>query len=374
MKFNILLCSLIVNLAFTGCGNGDAPRQEEEDDHSHGDAIVFTREQAANITFAVQEVQPATFHQVVKTSGQILPATGEEVVIVATNHGIVSFPPAKLAEGKTVDKGEALFQLSTRGVAEGDYYTRTKASYEAARQGYERAEALIGDKIISRQEYENARLEYESARLAFEAIAGRQTASGISISSPLKGYIKNIRVKAGEYVTAGQPLATVTQDRRLVLQAEVSQKYYPALKQVSTAHFQTPYDQRVHALSELNGRVLSHGKSSGENSFYIPISFEFDNREGIIPGTFVEVFLISAPIENALAIPLSALTNEMGHFYVYVQVEEDEYRKQEVFLGARDGREVQVVRGLQPGDRVVTLGAYQVKMAAGQPIPHGHAH
>ncbi|MDR2414324.1 MAG: efflux RND transporter periplasmic adaptor subunit, partial [Odoribacteraceae bacterium] len=270
--------------------------------------------------------------------------------------------------------GEPLFQLSTRAIADGDYYARTKASHEAARQAFERAEALIKDNIISRQEYEKARLEYETSRLAFDAIAGRQTATGISISSPLKGYLKNIRVKAGEYVSAGQPLATVAQDRRLVLRAEVSQKYYPALAQVTTAHFQTSYDDRVYTLAELNGRILSRGKSPGENSFYIPVSFEFDNREGIVPGAFAEVFLISAPIENALVVPLSALTNEMGNFYVYVQVDEEEYRKQEVALGAGDGKKVQVTRGLQPGDRVVTLGAYQVKMATGQSIPHGHAH
>lgn len=375
MKLHLLYCSFVASLAFAGCKDSEPARKEteKEENHDRGDVISFTREQAAKIPFAVQEIQPTAFHRVIKTSGQILPATGEEAIVAATSHGIISFP-SSLAEGKSVNKGESLFQLSTRAIAEGDYYSRTKAAHEVARQAFERAEALIEDNIISRQEYEKARLEYETSRLAFEAIADRQTAAGISISSPLTGYLKNIRVKAGEYVAAGQPLATVAQDRRLVLRAEVSQGHYPALGQITTAHFRTSYDRRVHTLSELNGRVLSRGKSSGENSFYIPVSFEFDNREGLIPGAFAEVFLISAPIENALVIPLAALTNEMGNFYVYVQVDEEEYRKQEVALGAADGKEVQVTRGLQPGDRVVTLGAYQVKMAAGQPIPHGHAH
>jgi RND family efflux transporter MFP subunit len=359
---------------FTGCRNSDPTRKEiEKEEERHGDIILFTHEQAAKILFSVQEIQPTTFHQVIKTSGQILPATDEEVIVAATSNGIISFS-SNLSEGKTVNKGEPLFQLSTRAIAGGDYYARTKAVHEAARQAFERAEALLKDDIISRQEYEKIRLEHETARLAFEAIAGRQTGTGINISSPLKGYLKNIRVKTGEYVAEGAPLATVVQERRLVLRTEVSQKYYPALDQITTAHFRASHDQRLYTLSELNGRLLSCGKSTGENSFYIPVSFEFDNREGIVPGAFVEVFLISAPVENALVIPLSALTNEMGNFYVYVQVDEEEYRKQEVVLGAGDGKEIQVTRGLQPGDRVVTQGAYQVKMATGQPIPHGHAH
>ena len=375
MKYQLLFCSFIASFVIVGCKNSDAPRPKvEEEGYDHGDVISFTREQAANVTFAVQEVQPTTFHQVIKTSGQILPATGEEAVIAATSHGIISFASPHLVEGKIVNTGETLFQLSTRSIADGDYYTRTKATHEAARTAFERAEALIKDSIISRQEYEKARLDYETARVSFEAISGRQTATGLSIPSPLTGYLKNIRVKAGEYVTAGQPLATVSHDQRLILRAEVSQKHYPALKQITTANFQTSYDQHVYSLSDLNGRLLSHGKSPDEDSFYIPVSFEFYNREGIIPGTFVEVFLISSPIEDALVIPISALTNEMGSFYVYIQVDDEEYRKQEITLGAGDGKEVQVIRGLQPGDRIVTLGAYQVKLSAGRSIPQGHSH
>ena len=61
--------------------------------------------------------------------------------------------------------------------------------------------------------------------------------------------------------------------------------------------------------------------------------------------------------------------------YVYVQIDEEGYRKQEVALGANNGKEVQIIKGLHPGDRVVTQGAYQVKMAsASGAIPHGHSH
>ena len=341
----------------------------------HSDEIIFPKAQAAKTTFEVREIQPASFNQVVKTTGQVLAAPGDEAVIVATSNGVVSFSSNKLTEGTKVQKGQSLFQISSKDIAEGDYYTKVKATYEAAKASYDRAEALVKDKIISQKEFESIKLEFENAKTAYDAVSNNKTAKGVSVNAPINGHMKNILVKEGEYITVGQPIATVSQNQRLVLRAEVSQRYYNAMQSVKSANFKTPYDNKVYSLEDLNGRLLSFGKTSNENSFFIPVSFEFDNKGEVIPGSFVEVYLISAPIENTLSIPVSALTNEMGIYYVYVQIDEEGYRKQEVALGANNGKEVQIIKGLHPGDRVVTQGAYQVKMAsASGAIPHGHSH
>ena len=341
----------------------------------HSDEIIFPKAQAAKPTFEVREIQPASFNQVVKTTGQVLAAPGDEAVIVATSNGVVSFSSNKLTEGTKVQKGQSLFQISSKDIAEGDYYTKVKATYEAAKASYDRAEALVKDKIISQKEFESTKLEFENAKTAYNAVSNNKTAKGVSVNAPINGHMKNILVKEGEYITVGQPLATVSQNQRLVLRAEVSQRYYNAMQSVKSANFKTPYDNKVYSLEDLNGRLLSFGKTSNENSFFIPVSFEFDNKGEVIPGSFVEVYLISSPIENTLSIPVSALTNEMGIYYVYVQIDEEGYRKQEVALGANNGKEVQIIKGLHPGDRVVTQGAYQVKMAsASGAIPHGHSH
>ena len=352
-----------------------ADHNHESEEAKHSDEIIFPKAQAAKTTFEVREIQPASFNQVVKTTGQILAAPGDEAVIVATSNGVVSFTSNKLTEGTKVQKGQSLFQISSKNIAEGDYYTKVKATYEAAKASYDRAESLVKDKIISQKEFENTKLEFENAKTAYDAVSNNKTAKGVSVNAPINGHMKNILVKEGEYITIGQPLATVSQNQRLVLRAEVSQRYYNAMQSIKSANFKTPYDNKVYSLEDLNGRLLSFGKTSNENLFFIPVSFEFDNKGEVIPGSFVEVYLISAPIENTLSIPVSALTNEMGTHYVYVQIDEEGYRKQEVALGANNGKEVQIIKGLHPGDRVVTQGAYQVKMAsASGAIPHGHSH
>lgn len=357
-------------------GEEHAGHSHESEETKHSDEIIFPKAQAAKTTFEVREIQPASFNQVVKTTGQVLAAPGDEAVIVATSNGVVSFSSNKLTEGTKVQKGQSLFQISSKDIAEGDYYTKVKATYEAAKASYDRAEALVKDKIISQKEFESIKLEFENAKTAYDAVSNNKTAKGVSVNAPINGHMKNILVKEGEYITVGQPIATVSQNQRLVLRAEVSQRYYNAMQSVKSANFKTPYDNKVYSLEDLNGRLLSFGKTSNENSFFIPVSFEFDNKGEVIPGSFVEVYLLSSELENVISLPRTALTEEQGIFFVYLQLDEEGYKKQEVTLGADNGKSVQILTGVKAGDRVVTEGAYQVRLAsASNAIPaHSHEH
>lgn len=341
---------------------------------NHSDEIIFTQAQAARTEFEVKEVQTGTFHQVIKTTGQVLPAPGDESVVIATSNGVISYASNNLTPGKSVKKDQNLFYIASKNVGEGDYYERTRANFEKARSEYERAQILVKDRIVSQKEFESIEMNYRNAKASYDAIAGKQSAQGVGVSSPLEGYIKNISVKDGEYVTAGQAIATVSQNRRLVLRADVSEKHYASLKNIRTANFQTPYDNKVYSLEELSGKLLSTGKAATDNTFFIPVTFEFDNQGDVIPGSFVEIYLISSPLENVIHIPVSALTNEMGYFYVYKQLDAEGYQKQEVEIGVGDGQYVQILKGLSAGDRIVTKGAYQVKMASASAAIPGHSH
>ena len=100
---------------------------------------------------------------------------------------------------------------------------------------------LVKNKIVSDKDFAQAEQSYENARLSYEALSKNHSAIGQSITAPIAGYVKSVLVKEGDYVTIGQPLVSVTQNRRLFLRAEVSEKYYPYLRTISSANFQTPY-------------------------------------------------------------------------------------------------------------------------------------
>lgn len=347
----------------------------EASESEHNDEIILPKAKAEAAGVKVSTIEPGTFEQVIKTSGQVLAAQGDESVAVATVAGVVSFH-GKVTEGMSVGKGSTLLTISSSNIADGDPVQRARIAYEISKKEYERMKALVKNKIVSDKDFAQAEQNYENARISYEALAKGNTKGGQAISSPIGGYVKNILVKEGDYVTIGQPLVSVTQNRRLFLRAEVSEKYYPYLRTIGSANFKTPYDNKVYALKELSGRLLSFGKSAGDNSFYVPVTFEFDNKGDIIPGSFVEVYLLSTPMENVISLPRTALTEEQGLFFVYLQLDEEGYKKQEVTLGADNGQSVQILTGVKAGDPVVVSGAYQVKLAsASNAIPaHSHEH
>ena len=349
---------------------GDEHSRSSEPATGHSDEIILPKAKAEAAGVKTSIIEPEVFEQVIKTSGQVLAAQGDESVAVATVAGVVSFR-GKVTEGMSVGKGTALVTISSSNIADGDPVQRARIAYDISRKEYERMQALVKNKIVSDKEFAQAEQNYENARISYEALAKNHSAGGQAVTSPISGFVKNILVKEGDYVTIGQPLVSITQNRRLFLRAEVSEKYYPSLRTIGSANFKTPYDNKVYELKELNGRLLSFGKSAGENSFYVPVTFEFDNKGDIIPGSFV-----SSPMENVLSLPRTALTEEQGLFFAYLQLDEEGYKKQEVTLGADNGKSVQVLSGIKAGDRVVTQGAYQVKLAsASNAIPaHSHEH
>ena len=349
---------------------------DEHTGETHAGEIAFKKAQAEAVGLQTRKVTPGAFTNVIKASGRVLAAQGEESTIVATVPGVVVFGKLPFIEGTAVRKGQPILNLASSNLSEGNVAIRTQSAYEKAKKEYERMQSLIGDKIVSAKDFEQARLKYENAKTAWEAVKGKQTSDGVSVVAPQNGYLKNLLVKEGDYVSVGQPLATVTQNNRLMLRAEVSEKYYQSLPVIRSANFRTPYDDQTYQLSELHGRLLSYGKSSDANAFYIPVTFEFDNKGAIIPGSFVEIYLLTAPMENVISVPASALIEEQGIYSVFVKEHEEAYRKVAVTLGADNGKEVQILSGLKAGDEVVTEGAYQIKLAsASNAIPaHTHNH
>ena len=360
-------------------GQDDETDSHEGHDHaeesSHSDEIVFSKEQAKMAGLTTEIISTSTFHHVIKTSGQIQVSQGDEATIVATSNGIVSFANSSIAEGDYVKSRELIAVVSAKKLLNGDPVEKAKIEFETVEKEMNRANELIKDKIISAREYEQIKMRYETAKTTYQAQSSNTSDVGIRISAPISGYIKNRLVAQGEYVSVGQPIATISQNQKLQLRAEVSENNYKLLKYISNANFKTAYDNTLYKLSDLNGRLLSYGRSSGQQSFYIPVTFEFDNKGDLIPGSFTEIFLMTTPQSNVISIPASSLTEDQGLYFVYLQLEPEVFKKQEVSIGQNNGERVRILSGIKEGDKIVTNGVYQVKLAAtSSMIPEGHGH
>ncbi len=359
-----------------------------EDEHSAfdnrteitiSDEIAYLKEQAWKVEFANAQVVKTAFSDIIKTSGQILSAPGDEMVIAASAMGIVRFTGNKTIIGSEVSQNTSLFTISGGNLAENNLdanFKEAKANFDKTKANYERAKELVNDKIISEAAYLEAKNAFDNAQIAFNAMGKNYSASGQTVRSPIGGFIKNILVNEGQFVEAGTPLAVVSKNKKLILEASVSQKYFSKLPTISSANFKPIGSEQVFDTQMLNGRIISFGKSTLANSVFLPITFEIDNIGNLISGSVAEVYLKSTPIPNALVIPVSAIMEEQGNFYVYVQLGGESFQKRDIKIGANDGENVQVLSGVSEGERVVTKGAYQIKLssASGELPAHGHEH
>ena len=396
--FNVLMAALAVMTMVSCHGaasghdhdhDGDEAVNEknhDDEDHAHEanehdahgeetDDIHFTEAQAKACCLTVQTLTPSPFAEVVHVSGRVLPAQGAEATVTATMAGIVAFTGKSMTEGAAVSAGTTLFVVDAKSMADGNPAAVAQSELKAARLAYERAKKLAADNIVSQRELEEARQRFEAAKATAKSLGSAAQRRGVA--TPIGGYIKNLLVKPGDYVTAGQPLATVTQSRRVQLRADVPERFYTMLPRIVTANFRMAYDSenRVYSIKELGGRLVSKGKASDTDDHFVPVIFEFNNTGDIVAGSFAEVYLQGAQRNGVLAVPSEAVTEAQGLFFVYVKTAADIYRRVEVKTGATDGHRIEILSGLKAGDKVVAHGATQVRLAASASVvPEGHHH
>lgn len=346
-------------------------------DQDHGDEIILEPEKARAAGVKVETVKPGNFHGVIHTSGKVMAASCDETTVVATISGRVAHM-GHVSEGLKVAGGTTLFSITSAGmqVADGDPVQRAKIDFERAERDYTRALALIKDKIISVKDFAVAKAEYEAAKLTYTSMQKTRSAGGVVVAAPRGGYIKQCLVNGGDYVEAGQPLAIITQNKHLYLRAEVPERRFNELNNIRSAKFSTSYSNRLYDISQMGGHIQSYGRSAEVNNSYIPVIFEFNNTGDVVQGSYADIYLITHERQQVITLPLTAITEEQGLHYIYIQKDAEGYQKQEVTLGESDGERIEIKSGVKAGDRVVTRGAIQVKLAsASNAIPaHNHNH
>ena len=351
----------------------------KQPEHSESSDISYLKEQAWKVEFANQEVKKQTFNDVIKTSGQILSAPGDEMIVTAKASGVVVFSGKNTIVGSAVTTGNSLFTITGADMTESNIDASVKdakANYLKAKVDYERSKLLVADKIVSEKDHQQVKLQFENAQTAYNTVSKNYSGKGQNVLAPMAGFVKNIFVTEGQFVASGTPLATISKNKRLLIQANVSQNYFSRLSSITSANFKTPQSDVVYNTTALNGRIVSYGKSASAATPYIPVTFEINNEGQLVSGSVIEIYLKSATITDALVIPISSLLEEQGFFYVYVQTGGESFQKREVKLGASDGLNVQVLSGIVENERVVTKGAYQIKLssASGALPAHGHEH
>lgn len=355
----------------------DAIHSAEDAEISIGDAVPFTKEQSWKVDFATELPLKHEFGQNIKTVAQVQSLQRDEILISAKTSGIILFSN-NIVEGQSVNLGQILCNISGKGLADNNFavrFAKAQNNFNKAKQDYERQKDLAKDKIISEKELLNAKNKYENTKAIYGNLNKNFSSTGQNLKSLLNGYVKQIFVKNGQFVKIGQPIASISQNQILLLRAEVQQKYASVLNKITSATILL--NNKTYTLEELNGKILSFGKSVSSDNYLIPISLQIENNGRFINGGFIELYLKTLTNSKALTIPNSALLENQGNYFVYVQVNPEVFEKREIKIGKTNGFRTEILSGINLKERVVTIGAVLVKLAhaTGNLDAHsGHAH
>ncbi|MBZ0238037.1 MAG: efflux RND transporter periplasmic adaptor subunit, partial [Deltaproteobacteria bacterium] len=197
------------------------------------------------------------------------------------------------------------------------------------------------------------------------------------LRSPLAGTLVEIHPASGQSVEAGEALFTVVDLSRVWVHAHVFEPDIARVAGATRATFKVDGHAQPFEIAPPDGAVVTVGNMVDEKTRTVPMIFEVGNADGKLRiGSFASVFIATGAPRAALAVPDGAIVDDAGREVIYVQVGGESFERRVVGTGIHSGGWTEITSGLAAGERVVTRGAYSIKLAAaGGSLPeHGHAH
>lgn len=203
--------------------------------------------------------------------------------------------------------------------------------------------------------------------------------SFILLRCPIAGKVTAAAVTEGEYVDPADSLFTVIDLSRVWVEAKVSEYDLERVEKAPGASLTLAAypGRRFDILGESRGRLVDVGSVVDVATRTLPVRYELENTDRAFRvGMFAEVAVETARSGEVVAVPESAIVDEDGSPTAYVLLDGEHFQKRDLELGIKDAGYVEVKRGLDAGERVVTKGGYAIRLASvSSVIPaHGHAH
>jgi RND family efflux transporter MFP subunit len=266
-------------------------------------------------------------------------------------------------------------------------YVEAKTAKDLAASEFRRAQYLYEKEAISQKEFQEAEAEFKEAEANFSAIAKyvqpddekpqRPNEFNFLLKAPIAGIVAETHFVLGKQFEAGEPLFRIVNSAIVWLQASVPVAEADKLRAPRRAEFRIAGFDETFEVNDKNGKLVSFSSVVDEKSRTVPIVFEVANpMRRLRVGMFADVLIKTGEEEHVLVVSESALIEEEGRYSVYVHAEGEAFAKREVELGGTDRGFVAVLKGVKEGERVVTAGAYQVRLASlSTQLPaHGHEH
>jgi RND family efflux transporter MFP subunit len=314
-------------------------------------------------------VEPRNLDRVLPLTGSLAPLN--EATVKAKVAG--ELVAVTVREGESVKQGQQLARIDLTEVQakvaarEADV-AAAKAQLVWAEKNRNQQKALLEKSFISQSAFDNIQSNYDVAVAKLHAadaelVVARKSQGDAVLVAPFSGIVSLRHAQPGERVALDAKVVSIVDLSRLQLEASVPPAAIGQVRVGQEMNFRVEgFGER-----EFAGRIERINPAATAGSRSISVYAVIDNREGLLRGgMFAQGALTLSSVENALAVPGSAVREEIGQTFVYA-IDDGLIKRKNVKVGAPDaaGR-VQVLEGLAAGDRIVrvNLGSLREGVAA----------
>ncbi|NLU10293.1 MAG: efflux RND transporter periplasmic adaptor subunit [Tepidanaerobacter acetatoxydans] len=393
----IVLTFIVASIALTGCKTkkyGDISEEaavpvevKEVKLNSIKDITKLTGTIEAEDDVKVTSKIPGRVEQVLKDVGDFV-EKGEPLVILETKElqnqlaqaeAALAMAQANLSANEDAALPQQLEQVRAS-------LEQAEANYVNAKADYERMKALYEAEAISKQVFDGMTLKYQVAKTQYETAKEqyrltkerlpkniealraqvKQAQSAVDliktnlensiITSPVTGIISNKLINNGEVISAGYPLLTVVNIDTVKVVIDVAEEEINKIKDGQEV------DVTIGAIGgeKIKGIIsIVPPASNATRLFQVKISI--DNKDHTLkPGMFAEVDVEKGIKENVVVLPKDAILLKKHGNVVFV-VSEGKAVERIVKLGITNGNSVEILEGVNPGEKVVVKGQNMLK-------------
>ncbi len=180
------------------------------------------------------------------------------------------------------------------------------------------------------------------------------------VKAPFTATVEEILLAPRERVQTSQGLFQLADASRLWVQAEIRERDWKAL---SIEPGQSVSVQTLALKGEtLQATVAIVGRKVSPETRAVPLTAEIDNHDGKLrPGMFVRVLIPDGQTHECLTLPQTAVTSNDGRTFVFVETGPREFHLRDVTTGLNVDPWIEILSGIEPGDRVVISGTSILK-------------
>lgn len=342
LSASILLA--ILALTVVSC----APGEDESKTFAEGAASDGDRKEEA-VPVEVVALERGTIESALRFSAT-LEAERDVRVLAEAQRRVVEL---KVEEGDAVRAGSLLIRLQDD--AQRSALNKAEIELRQATREFDRQKSLFEQNLVSEQAYNDAALIFDQAGIAVDD--ARRNLAYTEVRAPFSGIVTERMVNVGDHVTLNQPLFRIVDFDSIVARIYVPEKELPALA--------TGLETRLTA--EAIGGVSFFGSVDRISPVVDPgtgtvkVTVATPRQEGLRPGMYVEVELVTAVNEDALLLPKRSVVYDNDQLFVFRLGDERRVERIKVEPVLEDIEHIEPAGGLSTGDLVVVAGQASLK-------------